>query len=141
MAEILHMVLIDSPVDHVYEAITEEKGLAAWWTVQAVANPAAGSTAEFKFGDRYHASMRILTLEPPKKVEWECVGGDEEWIGTRISFDLEKRGDQTLLRFRHGLWRKTTDFYASCNYNWGHYLSSLKSYCETGKGTPFEFKP
>jgi uncharacterized protein YndB with AHSA1/START domain len=141
MAEIFHMVLIDAPAERVYEAITEEKGLASWWTVQVVAKPAVGSMAEFRFGDRYHAGMRILALEPPGRVEWLCVSGDDEWVGTRLAFDLEKRGDQTLLRFRHGLWRDATDFYASCNFNWGHYLASLKSYCETGRGTPFEFKP
>ncbi len=141
MAEILHMVLIDAPVDRVYGAITEAKGLAAWWTVQAVAEPIVGSIADFKFGDRYHAGMRIVALEQPRRVEWKCVSGDDEWVETRIVFDLEKRGDQTLLRFQHGLWRSATDFFASCNYNWGHYLASLKSFCETGKGTPFAFKP
>ena len=140
MAEIRHMLLIDAPVGAVYRAITEKQGLAGWWTVQALAEPVVGSVADFKFGDRYHTAMRIVALDASKKVEWECVAGDEEWVGTRVVFDLERQGDQTLVRFVHGGWRKVTDFYASCNYNWGYYLTSLKSYCETGEGTPFEYK-
>ena len=29
------------------------------------------------------------------------------------------------------------EFYAHCNFQWGKYLVSLKEYCETGKGFPF----
>ena len=29
------------------------------------------------------------------------------------------------------------DGLATCNYHWGFYMRSLKSYCETGKGQPF----
>ncbi|MEJ2719774.1 MAG: SRPBCC domain-containing protein, partial [bacterium] len=105
-----------------------------------VAEPVVGSIAEFKFGDRYHNKMRIDTLETGRRVEWECLEGDPEWIGTRLVFDLEKQGDQTLLRFAHTRWREITDFFASCNYNWGFYMRSLKLYCEQGEGEPFEYR-
>ena len=140
MAEIHHMLLIDVPVERVYQAITDQDGLAAWWTTQVVAKPVVGSVAEFAFGDRYHTAMRVTGLEPSRKVQWECIDGDEEWVGTKIVFDLEKQGEQTLLRFHHTDWRQMTDFYASCNYNWGFYMRSLKTYCETGKGEPFEYR-
>jgi uncharacterized protein YndB with AHSA1/START domain len=140
MADILHMLLIDAPVERVYRAITEQEGLAAWWTSQAVAEPVEGSIAKFAFGDRYHTSMRVEGLDPLREVRWECIAGDEEWVGTKIVFRLEKKGDQTLLRFRHTGWREMTEFYASCNYNWGFYMRSLKVYCETGKGEPFEYR-
>jgi hypothetical protein len=61
-------------------------------------------------------------------------------VGTKIAFDLEKQSDQTLLRFFHTGWRQQTDFYASCNYNWGFYMRSLKLYSETGRGEPFEYR-
>ncbi len=140
MADIRHMMLVDAPPERVYAAITRQEGLAAWWTAQAKATPVVGSTADFKFGDRYYTAMRIKALEPPRRVEWDCTAGDDEWVGTTVVFNLEKKGDQTLVRFVHGGWRSETDFFASCNYNWGHYMASLKSYCETGTGTPFEYK-
>ena len=140
MPEIRHMLLIDSPIERVYQAVTEEEGLAGWWTVQVNAEPEVGSIADFKFGDRYRTVMKIAVLAAPIRVEWDCVEGDEEWVGTRIVISLEKQGDQTLVRFTHGGWREATDFFASCNYNWGYYLASLKAFCETGKGTPFEYK-
>jgi hypothetical protein len=30
------------------------------------------------------------------------------------------------------------DFYANCNFHWGFYLQSLKDFCESGKGKPFQ---
>ncbi len=133
------MLLVDALIDVVYRAVTEQEGLAAWWTRETVAAPEVGAIIQFKFGDRYLNKMKVLTIEPDSVVEWECVEGDEQWIGTRFKFDLEKQGDQTLLRFSHTGWRDMTDFYAHCNYQWGYYLKSLKSFCEKGKGTPFEY--
>ena len=140
MIDIRHMLLIDKPIDVVYKAVTEQGGLAAWWTFETIATPEIGAIIEFKFGDRYLNKMKVLTLEPNSLVEWECIEGDEQWVGTRFKFDLEKQGDQTLLRFFHTGCRDTTDFYAHCNYQWGYYMKSLKTYCETGEGTPFEYR-
>lgn len=137
MADIKHLVVIDGPVERVYRALTEQSGLARWWTTQTVAQPEVGSICEFRFGDRYHNRMRIVGLEPNERIEWECLKGDEEWVGTSFVFDLEPRDGQTILRFAHGGWRAVTDFFAHCNYHWGFYMRSLKSYCETGQGEPF----
>ncbi len=138
MPEIRHRVRIHAARSVVYRAITEQAGLCAWWTPGTIARPEVGSTAEFKFGTRYHNRMEVVRLDPETAVEWECLGGDEEWIGTSFVFDLEGSDDDTLLRFTHGNWRESTDFFASCNYQWGYYLHSLKLYCETGAGTPFQ---
>jgi uncharacterized protein YndB with AHSA1/START domain len=137
MAEIRHYLLIDAPPDKVYEAVTTQAGLAAWWTGQTVARPAVDAVIEFRFGERYYNKMRVTALEESHRVEWECLEGDEQWVGTTFVFDLEDREGQTVLRFTHGQWREATDFFASCNYHWGYYLRSLKLYCETGTGTPF----
>lgn len=137
MAAIKHFLEIECDAGVVFNAVTRQEGIAGWWTPETVTEPVEGSISEFKFGDRYHNKMRIARLEPNRSVEWECLEGDDEWIGTRIVFDLEKRRGKTVLRFRHGDWRAETDFFASCNYNWGYYMHSLKQYCETGEGTPF----
>jgi len=36
-----------------------------------------------------------------------------EWVGTTLVFDLEDKGDKTILRFAHKNWKETTDFYAN----------------------------
>ena len=137
MPDIRHLLTIGAPAASVYRAVTEQDGLRAWWTPEALAKPEVGAVAEFRFGDRYRNKMRILRLDPITLVEWECLEGDREWIGTRFVFDLATDGNLTVLRFCHCDWREVTDFYASCNYQWACYMNSLKSYCETGCGMPY----
>ena len=81
--------------------------------------------------------MKVRKLTSASHVEWECINANEEWLGTKVFFTLEKREGSTLLRFNHSGWRKVTDMYASCNYDWAQFLASLKSLCETGTGKPF----
>ena len=137
MPDIVHLVTINADTLAVYRAITEQKGLSNWWTRDTIAKPEINSIAEFKFGKKYHNKMRITELIPNKKVTWKCEQADPEWVGTTLVFDLKDIGDQTILRFAHKNWKETTDFFANCNYHWGWYMTSLKNYCETGKGTPY----
>ena len=138
MAEIRHYLIIDASPGKVYEAVTTRAGLAAWWTEQTVAEPAVDAIIEFRFGEQYHNKMRVMELQENRRVEWECLEGDAQWVGTTFAFELEEREGKMVLRFLHGNWRETTDFYASCNYHWGYYLRSLKLFCETGAGHPFK---
>jgi len=73
--------------------------------------------------------MKIIDLQPNKRVEWECLVGDKEWIGTKLIFELEEKDNETILRFTHSNWKAETDFFASCNFQWAYYLVSLKQYC------------
>ncbi|MHC4946613.1 MAG: SRPBCC family protein [Planctomycetota bacterium] len=137
MALLKHLVFIKAPAEKVYRAVTEQEGLASWWTRETTASPEVGTIAEFKFGDRYHNKMRIRELRPDEYVEWECLEGDAEWVGTIFTFELEKEGNDTKVRFAQKNWKEASDFYAHCNYFWGLYMKSLKDFCETGKGDPF----
>jgi hypothetical protein len=41
--------------------------------------------------------MKVLELQPAKRVLWQVVGGPEEWIGTKISFDLKQTDDHAIV--------------------------------------------
>jgi uncharacterized protein YndB with AHSA1/START domain len=140
MPSIKHYLVIKVQPEKVYNVITKTGGLKSWWTVEAKAEERVGGTAEFIFGERYYNKMKIINLRDNKIVEWECLEGDKEWIGTTFLFELEEKDGNTILRFSHNNWKEETDFFASCNFNWGYYMNSLKQYCETGEGTPFNSK-
>ena len=137
MPEMKHLVEINTPASVVYRAVTEQAGLAAWWTTETVAEAKVGGILEFRFGHEYHNKMRVTNLVPNRRAEWECIADEKQWIGTKFTFDLEEQGGKTILRFSHYDWREATDFFAKCNYHWGYYMHSLKQYCETGQGTPY----
>ena len=42
MSDIKHLVTIDAPIRVVYMALTEQDGLAGWWTTDTVAEPVVG---------------------------------------------------------------------------------------------------
>ena len=137
MAAIKQLLIINCPPDKIYSAITTKDGIANWWTEQTEIGSNVGEINIFDFGGKYHNEMIIINLVPDKQVEWECIEGDKEWIGTKFIFSIEKKADSSVLKFTHGNWKEETDFYASCNYQWGYYMNSLKQYCEIGIGTPF----
>lgn len=138
MPAIKHYLIVRSSPEKIYDALTTKEGVANWWTVQTEIGSKVGDVNIFDFGERYHNKMEIVNLQPNKRVEWQCLEGDKEWIGTTLTFEVEKEDDHSILRFTHKDWREETDFFASCNYHWGYYMRSLKLYCETGEGTPFK---
>lgn len=139
MADILHLVTIKARPENVYRALTEQAGLAGWWTENVSAEPVVGSVAQFRFGDRGGSDMEIVRLEPNRLVHWVCrahLSGDE-WVGTEVFFDLQADKDATVVRFSHRRWLEATDFLRYCSMKWAVYLVSLKKLVETGQGSPW----
>jgi len=135
MAEIKINVVIKSAPAKVYDAVTIQEGLAGWWSKQTTAKPEVGHVNVFLFG-KFRNEMEVVKLVPGKRVEWKILNSIDEWIGTTVSFDLEEKDGNTLLRFAHADWRAVTDTFAGCTYDWARFLQSLKLLCETGVGTP-----
>lgn len=137
MKSIYHRLLIKSPIEKVYNALTHEEGLSGWWTPETKAKPEIGSIARFAFGPDYFKEMKITNLESPNKVAWLCIQGYEEWIGTTLTFELESTKKGTVLLLHHDGWKAYTPEFAGCSYDWALFLRSLRLLCETGKGTPY----
>lgn len=133
--EIRINVVIKVTPEKIYKAVTTQEGLASWWCKQTTAKPEAGFVNIFIFG-KFRNEMKVAKLIPSKKVEWKCINSIEEWIDTDISFDMEEKEGSTILRFTHAGWRAATDTFAGCTYDWALFMKSLKSFCETGTGTP-----
>jgi uncharacterized protein YndB with AHSA1/START domain len=158
MPNIRQAIIIGSPIEKVYDAISSQEGLAAWWTPYAQAEAVLRSVARFPFGDGYFKEMEITALKPNELVQWNCMKGDDQWIGTNLTFSLlsgsketllvshpEMRGqleqletkNGTLLLFQHDGWKDYTLMFAECSHTWGQFLRSLKLLCETGVGHPW----
>jgi hypothetical protein len=70
------------------------------------------------------------------RVVWHGIAGPDEWVGGDVTFDLERSGDETVLKFTQS-WREPVDFMFHCSTKWGFFLLGLKDSLEGGKGTPF----
>jgi uncharacterized protein YndB with AHSA1/START domain len=160
MPNIHHELLIGATAEKIYDAITSQEGLSAWWTPGANAKCELDSVARFPFGKEYFKEMKILELKSSEQVKWICITGVEEWMGTTIFFKLQPGDKRTLLNshpevhdqlyqqnenfdkgtlliFHHDGWKEYTPMFAECSYTWGQFLRSLKLFCETGQGRPW----
>jgi hypothetical protein len=137
MVDILHKVGIkSSSPDDAYKTLTTLKGLSGWWTNDTQGQgEVVGGVLQFRFGAG-GIDMKVLELDPAKRVLWHVVDGPEEWIGTKISFELRQEGDWTIILFKHQGWKEPVEFMHHCSTKWGVFLLSLKSLLETGKGAP-----
>lgn len=138
MVDILHRVGIksSSPND-AYNALATRDGLAAWWTNDTQGESKVGGTIRFRFGELGGFDMKVLELDPSRRVLWEVVEGPAEWIGTKVRFELRQEGDYTIVLFAHQGWREPVEFMHHCSTKWAIFLMSLKSLLETGKGSPW----
>ncbi|HKB42556.1 MAG TPA: SRPBCC domain-containing protein [Gemmataceae bacterium] len=140
MADILHRVGIKSSPEEVYKALTARERLADWWTNDTHGESKLGGLLKFRFSadgkEIGGFDMKVLELQPARRVLWQVVGGPEEWIGTRVSFELKQEGDYSIVLFKHLDWKDPAEFMHHCSTKWAIYLMSLKSLVETGKGAP-----
>lgn len=137
MPDILHRVGIKSPSPNdAYKALATIEGLSDWWTDETQGKSETGEVIRFRFGEKGGFDMKVLELDPARRVLWQVVDGPEEWIGTRVSFDLRQDDDYTIVLFKHQGWKEPIEFMHHCSTKWALFLMSLKSLVETGKGTP-----
>jgi uncharacterized protein YndB with AHSA1/START domain len=153
MPVICHELLISAPIEKIHDALTNIQGLSAWWTAAEFIE----NNIRFHFGGKYFKEMEI-SANDDRHVQWHCVAGANEWIGTTLSFTFDSQTKEellahhpeiagqteqqtgetiTFLRFTHDNWRDHTPMFAECNYTWAIFLRSLKLYCETGFGKPY----
>ena len=140
MVDILHRVGMKSSLDDVYKALATREGLAGWWTTSTQGDSKVGGTIQFRFSedgrDIGGFVMKVLELQPARRVLWQVVDGPAEWVGTKISFDLKQEGDWAVVLFKHQDWKEPVEFMHHCSTKWATFLMSLKSLVETGRGVP-----
>ena len=136
MVDILHKVGIKTPSDdRVFDALTTTEGLAGWWTEDTTGDAAEGGTILFRFPPGGF-DMKVVEVDPGRRVLWEVVDGPPEWIGTNVSFDLRREDDYLVVMFAHKGWEEPVDFMHHCSTKWATFLLSLKALIETGAGAP-----
>ena len=137
MLSILHRVGVKSSTSDVYRALTTRQGLAGWWTADTRGSFDVGGVIGFHFGTRGFFDMKVLELDPGRRIAWQVVDGPKDWIGSKVNFDLKQEGEQTTVLFKHEGWKEQSEFMHHCSTKWATFLMSMKALVETGKGGPF----
>ncbi len=139
MAAIIRDLILAVPARRVFGALTRQDEIARWWTDDLKVKAEVGFIAEFRFQKWGGGVLQfeILELEPGEIVSWVVRGGPRDWAGTCVTWRFHPHSTrETQLIFTHDGFVQTDSFYENSRKNWDFVLVSLKSYLETGNGTP-----
>ena len=136
MAEITCSLTIAAPQEKVFRALTSEDGIASWWTDDTMV-----ARNEVRLGFENGSvtfRMKIAKMNPPELLEWECIGDQQEWTGTKLSWVLRPtREGGTNLSLAHVNWRDESEYFGDCQETWPEVLARLKAFAETGTADPY----
>ena len=138
--EIWHEIIISASPSALYQALTDVKKLAHWWTIETKGESAVGGKLEFWFYGKYVKEMVVTALKVDELVRWRATDrSDSEWVDTEIEWKIFREDDLTFLHLRHSNWRDDAKFFPRTSTHWVLFLLSLKEFVETGKGRPHPY--
>ena len=137
MHDILHDFPVRASAAAVFTAVSSPRGLDAWWTLTSAGEPSLGSEYALGFGPEFMWRARVSRCDPPTRFEFTLTLADEDWTGTRVSFECEERSGVTTVRFSHCGWPHANSHYRTSSFCWAMYLRLLARYVERGEVVPY----
>jgi uncharacterized protein YndB with AHSA1/START domain len=135
-------ILVDQSPEEVFKAITDVR---RWWSKEIEGNSAKlNDEFIFQVKDVHYSKQRLVEVIPDKKLVWlvteshmTFIKDTSEWTGTKVIFEISKKGDQTQLVFTHEGLVPDGECYGACSPAWTQYVQhSLFMLITTGEGDP-----
>ena len=137
------MLLVDQTPEEAFNAINNVR---EWWTGEPGVEGSAdkvGNEFTYRHKDIHYSKQKVTELIPGKKIVWlvtesklNFIKDKQEWTGTKISFDITKKGNKTGVRFSHVGLVPDIECYSDCSNAWDSYInSSLRDFITKDKST------
>lgn len=89
----------------------------------------------FKAGDGAHFSeQKLVELRPNQRIVWlvtdaklTFLDNPEEWVGTKLIFEISEKGELTEVKFTHEGLNPTSECFDSCAPAWTQYIQTKLS--------------
>ncbi len=133
---------VDQTPKEAFDAINNVRG---WWSGEIEGGTdKLGDEFTYRYQDLHYSKQKVIELIPGKKVVWlvldstlNFVEDKSEWNGTKIIFEISKKGNKTEIRFTHAGLVPKYECYNACSDAWGFYINdSLRSLITKGMGQP-----
>jgi hypothetical protein len=127
-SDLSYTIVVDQTPEEVFNAINDVRG---WWTgdIEGSTDKLNGEFT-YRYKDFHYSKQKITELIPGKKVVWlitdsslDFLKDKKEWNGTKVTFDIEKKGDKTEVRFTHVGLVPDFECYDKCSSAWGSYIN------------------
>lgn len=123
-------VTIDAPVEEVWRAFATGEGLRRWFPFDARVDARTGGELWLSWGPGMEGAGPLALVEPGRRMRWVEPRGPEdgEPVEIAVEFELESRGDRTLVRLVHsgfGTAASWDDEFDSISRGWDVYLRQL----------------
>ena len=137
MTLIKHLFHIATPINNVFEALSQPEPLSKWYTTIVNGNFKLGEIVTFEFVNFAAFKFKIISLVQDKSIHFECV--ESEWgnVGHIMKYDLDDNDGKTRVRYTYEGFLEMDDAFANMNYSSAKYLESLRQYCQKGVGEAF----
>ena len=135
-------IVLDQSPEAVFGSITNPR---AWWSEEIDGDTARlGDEFIYRYKDVHICKMKLVEVIANEKVVWLVLENyfsftedKHEWTGTKISFDISRKGTKTQLRFTHLGLTSEYECYDVCQKAWSDYIQqSLFDLITKGKGQP-----
>lgn len=135
-------ISVDQTPEEAFKAINNVRG---WWSEEIEGSTdKLGAEWTYRYKDVHKCKMKITELVPNKKVVWLVADNyfnftkdKTEWKGTKVIFEISKKGDKTQVHFTHQGLVPEYECFDVCSNAWGSYINgSLRKLISTGKGQP-----
>jgi uncharacterized protein YndB with AHSA1/START domain len=137
MSTIVKELTIATSPARIFKALTQQDEIVHWWADEAHVKPEVGALGVFHFKPPAGIlQFEVAELDEGSKVHWISRKGPPQWRGTSVIWQLTPVQNGTHVVFIHDGFTQVDQVYEQTRGNWEYFLASLKSYLETGKGTP-----
>jgi len=135
-------IVVDQTPKEVFDAVNNVRG---WWSAGLEGkSEKLGDVFTFRYEDIHESRQKLVEVVPGKKVVWlvqeaslNFARDKDEWKGTKVVFDIAKKGKKTELRFTHDGLVPSFECFDACREGWGFFIeTSLRKLITTGKGKP-----
>lgn len=127
-------LLTERTPEEVFQAVTNVR---EWWSgfySEEITGGTEKLDDEFSFraaGGAHCTTQKLVEVIPGKKMVWlitesalNFIEKQDEWTGTKVIFDISKKGDKTQLLFTHEGLTPEVECYDSCAPSWTMYLQN-----------------
>ena len=132
--------VVNQTPEEAFSAINNVRG---WWSGE-IEGPTSklGDEFTYRYKDVHYSKQRIVEVVPGKRIVWLILEAwlsftedKNEWNGTKVVFEVSKKGDETEVRFTHEGLVPQHECFDKCSNAWGFYVNeSLRNLIATGKG-------